>query len=88
MKSKLYYWIAMGVLVLTTIFFAVLCQIQSSYAQEALREASREQALAAQHAEMANRQAQIAQTRAVEAERARKDALAAIAELQECKGSK
>ncbi|MEM9326401.1 MAG: High-affnity carbon uptake protein Hat/HatR [Bacteroidota bacterium] len=66
--------LVLGLAALVSIFFVVLAQIQTSYANEALADAQAQRALALENEELAQKQAEIAQLRAAEAEKARNDA--------------
>ncbi len=92
MKNKLYYWVAIVVLVLSNAFFVVTAQIQGGYAREAMEEAQQSAALAAelqvqaeQQAILAAQQAQVAQESALAAQA---EAMQAQQALRDCEGSK
>ncbi len=92
MKAKVYYWIAIVVLLLSNAFFIVTAQIQGGYAREAMERAEQNATLAAEQQVEAERQAYLAAQQAQAAEEnalmAQAEAVQAQKALQDCKGGK
>ncbi len=85
MKNKVYYWIAIVVLLLSNAFFVVYAQIQSGYAKEAMFVGNQNVKMALEQKAKAERQAEIEKVNALAAQA---EAIRSQQALADCKGGK
>ena len=88
MKGKVYYWIAIGVLSVTTVFCFALAKIQRGYAVEAAERAQEAQRLSIEQVRKAEAQMQLAIEQAKEAQAARDEVQELQLRLEICENSK